>query len=102
MPLLISPPFISLVLPHGFLDGFLEKTEGGGGYNRQDKLSIFINHRVPEAIFFRGNLVMTTMTGMIDLRGWRRYLAEGWILIFPGGIKTRRPSWSFEAIKSLC
>jgi hypothetical protein len=72
MPLLISPPFISLVLPHGFLDGFLEKTEGGGGYNHQDKLSIFISHRVPEAIFFFRNLVMTTMDEIIGWRGQGR------------------------------
>ena len=43
------------------LFGLTEKSEGGWGYNYRDELSTFISHRVPEAIFFFRNLVMTTM-----------------------------------------
>jgi len=41
--------------------GFQKNRKGGGGYILCDELSIFISHRVPEAIFLFGNLVMTTM-----------------------------------------
>ena len=77
-------------------------------------MSIFINHRVPEAIFFLGNLVMTTMTGMVGRTGafigldfglWnQRKLGETgagiyskeWIIIFAAGVKTRRPRWGLR------
>jgi len=81
-----------------------------GGYILWDELSIFISHRVPEAIFFRGDSVMTTIMEMANRHGKEKYLAgfeimksgklgeiepwiysKGWIIIFPGGIKTGRP-----------
>jgi hypothetical protein len=56
---------LSFVLPFGFP----EKSEGGGGYNRRGEMSTFSTHRVPEAIFFRGNLIMTTIMEMANRRG---------------------------------
>ena len=53
---------------------------GRGGYILWDELSIFIRHRVLVAIFFRGNLAMTTIVEMMDWRGRKRYLAELWIM----------------------
>jgi hypothetical protein len=32
------------------------------------------------AIFFRGDLIMTTIMEMANRRGWRKYLAELWIM----------------------
>jgi len=55
---------------------------GGGAYIRRGEMSTSITHRVPEAIFFRGDLIMTTMTGMMDWHAGRRYLAELWIMKF--------------------
>jgi hypothetical protein len=49
--------------------GLSEKSEGGGRYNYRDELSVLIRHRVPEAIFFRGNLIMTTIMEMANRRG---------------------------------
>ena len=49
--------------------GFPEKSEGVWGYNYLDELSVLIRHRVLVAIFFFGNLVMTTMERMTDWRG---------------------------------
>ena len=54
------------------LFGLTEKSEGGWGYNYRDELSTFISHRVPEAIFFFRNLVMTTMDEIIGWRGQGR------------------------------
>jgi len=62
-------------LPHGLP----EKSEGGG-YNRRGEMSTFSTHRVPEAIFFRGNLVMTTIMEMANRRGWEKYQAGLWIM----------------------
>ena len=46
--ILNSPPFISFA-------------EGVGAIIYRNELSICISQRVPEAIFFRGNMIMTTM-----------------------------------------
>ena len=66
---------------HIFCPTGFRKSQGGcGPYILRGELSIFINHRVPEAIFFRGNLVMTTIIEMANRRGWKRYLAGCWIM----------------------
>jgi hypothetical protein len=59
---------------------FPEKSEVGRGYIVWDELSLLISHRVPEAIFLWANLIMTTMVGIEGWHGWRRYLAELWIM----------------------
>jgi len=52
----------------------------GGGYNRRGEMSTFSTHQVPKAIFFRGNLVMTTIMEMANRRGLEEYQAGLWMM----------------------
>jgi hypothetical protein len=59
-----------------YYTGFRKKQRGVGAIIVDDKLSTFIIYRVATAIFFRGNLFVTTIMGMVNRRGRRRYQAE--------------------------
>jgi hypothetical protein len=62
-----------------YYTGFRKKQKRGA-IIVEDKLSAFIIYRVATAIFFRGNLIVTTIMGMVNSRGRRRYQAEIWIM----------------------